>query len=231
MVSFIGIFVFLVVVGANFWYGLWNNVLTLINFLIAAMVASAYYENLANVLADKMPSYEFVLDFMALWLLFFLTLLILRAVTGALSTVQLKLNFWVDMAGRAVVCTWLGIAFTMFTMFSMHLAPIPPSEDDFAKYDESLSTEEFAALGGDGRSFMGLGPGRMWMAFIQSRSRGALAASKSSLIGGEYELDMHPDDEDLDCRVFDPRSRLPLRRQHIANALASRETLRGEDKK
>lgn len=230
MISFIGIFVFLLVIGANSWLGLWNNVLTLVNFFIAAMVASAYYENLANLLSDKMPTYEFALDFIALWLLFFLTLLLTRAVTGALTTVQLKLNFWVDMAGRGIVCTWLAGAFTMFTMFSLHLAPIPPSDDDFAQYDESLSTEEYAALGGDGRSFMGLGPGRMWMAFIQSRSRGAMAASKSSLIGGDYELEMHPDDKDLDCRVFDPRSRMPLRRQHIANVIASRETLRTEDK-
>ena len=226
MISFIGIFVFLVVIGANFWLGLWNNILTLVNFFIAAMVASAYYENMANLLADKMPSYAFVLDFLALWLLFFVTLLILRAITGALTSVQLKLNFWVDMVGRGIACTWLAGAFTMFTLFSIHLAPIPPSEEVFSNYDASLSTAEYAAQGGDGRSFMGLGPGRIWMAFIQSRSRGAMAASQNSLIGGEYDLQMHPDDADLVCRVFDPRGRMPLRREHIANVLASREKMR-----
>ena len=32
MISFIGIFVFLVVIGANFWLGLWNNILTPVSY-------------------------------------------------------------------------------------------------------------------------------------------------------------------------------------------------------
>ena len=229
MLIFIAIFAFILFIAVNFWFGLWNNVLTLINFYIAAIVASAYYENLAAALLTKMPDYHFVLDFLALWLLFFLTMLILRAFTGAITKVKLKLNIWVDMAGRGIVCTWLAVGFTMFLSFSLHLAPIPPSDDDFSDYDAALSTEEFADEGGDGRSLMA-GMGRQWMAFIQSRSRGALSASKNSLIGAEYDLEMHPDDEDLDCRVFDPRSRMPLRRQHIANVLATQETLRTKKK-
>jgi len=231
MIILVVALIFIVVFATNFWFGLWNNVLTLINFFIAAMIASAYYENVAAALLDKLPSYSFLIDFIALWLIFFLTLLVLRGITGALSKVQLKFNFWVDMAGRGIVCTWLSIAFSMFACFSLHLAPIPPNDSDFASYNESLTAEEFAAKGAQGgkaRGFSGLG--RQWMAFVQSRSRGALAASKSALIGGEYDLKSHPDDANLDCRVFDPRSRMALRRQHINNAISTFEKLRFEEK-
>ena len=66
MISFIGIFVFLVVIGANFWLGLWNNILTLVNFFIAAMVASAYYENMANLLKLLKPLISYLFYFTAL---------------------------------------------------------------------------------------------------------------------------------------------------------------------
>ena len=69
---------------------------------------------------------------------------------------------------------------------------------------------------------MGTIPDRMWLAFIQSRSRGALSASKSSdLLFKEDKAPSHPDDAGDDKRVFDPYADfLPFyaeKRQEIAD--------------
>ena len=81
--------------------------------------------------------------------------------------------------------------FIAFTLFSFHMAPLHP--DAFQKDVES--------------STLGFGPDRMWLAFIQSRSRGALSASiEENLILPKHPKSTHPDDAELDVRVFDPHA-------------------------
>jgi hypothetical protein len=68
---------------------------------------------------------------------------------------------------------------------------------------------------------MGTIPDRAWLAFIQSRSRGALSAGKAKSIFKTYNLTPHIDDADDDKRVFDPHAEfLPhhaKKRQEIAD--------------
>ncbi len=196
----LGIFVF--VVGSTWWFGLWNSILTLINFFLAALIASSFYENLALVLQDNVSTYAFVLDFVSLWLLFFLSFVILRTLTELLSPIRLKFNVWVDIIGRSIVCIWLALVLNSFVFFSLHLAPLPPSEHDLSQ--ENVENPE-------GTSFLDLGPGRMWMAFIQSRSRGALSAGYNDpFLPTFYDVELHPDDHRTNCRVFDSTSRMPV---------------------
>lgn len=217
MTFLIALGIFVAVVGSTWWFGLWNNVLTLINFFIAAMVASSFYENVAATLQESMPTYNTMLDFISLWLVFFLTFGFLRGLTEVLSPIRLKFNFWVDIAGRSIVTIWLAISFIFFAFFSMHLAPIPPSQYDLDQQAQAASP--------DGTKFLAFGPGRQWMAFIQSRSRGALAAGLEEPFLPEYTLDVHPDDSEINCRVFDPFSRLPVERQRIRVEISEMETL------
>ena len=229
MVAFVAIFAFLVIVGTTWWFGLWNNVLNLINFFIAAMVASAYYENVAAALYSSMPTYDYILDFVSLWVTFFLTFGVLRLLTELLSPVRLKFHPAMDMTARSLVCIWLGIAFVFFTVFSMHLAPLVPTTNEQASYDAGQSLARYLSEPeSKGTKFFGFGPGRMWMAFIQSRSRGALSASKTEIGLPEYNLQSHPDDADLDARVFDPYSRLPATRKRARVMLSTKYGLRVE---
>jgi len=64
---------------------------------------------------------------------------------------------------------------------------------------------------------------------IQSRSRGALSTDKASdqfgLAKG-YNLPVHPDDTDLNARVFDPNGQFILRQTKRRKDLSNYPTLR-----
>lgn len=177
------------IMGSTWWFGLWSNILNLLNFFIAALVASSFYENLAYTLEGFDPSYQYLTEFVSLWAIFVASFVFLRLVTDILSPVRLRFNPLVDYIGRTVVCLWLALSFLSFAFFSLHLAPLAPD----AIYADPNQKE------------LGIGPDRLWLAMIQSRSRGALSAYRQSNIFGDYQLTAHPDDLNLDARVFDPQ--------------------------
>jgi len=216
MFTLAGIAIFLVVAAANWWLGLWSNLLSLVNFLLAALVASSIYENVAALLANANPNiktYDYLLEFISVWLIFFVTFAVLRGITEAMSAYRLHFDGVTELIGRSLLSAWLGFAFLQFTMFTFHLAPIAPS--DFA----TNPTEKV----------LGFGPDRMWLSLIQSRSRGALSTDKASdqfgLAKG-YNLPVHPDDTDLNARVFDPNGQFILRQTKRRKDLSNYPTLR-----
>ena len=150
------------IVGMTWWLGSWNIFINLINFFIAALVASSFFESLAGMLESFDTTYRYFIDFVAIWLLFFITFGLLRLVTDFLTVYQMQMNFWVELPLRTILSLWLAGGFICFTFFTLHLAPLPPEN-----YSSSPQTKLF-----------GFGPDRMWAAFIQSRSRGALSESK-----------------------------------------------------
>lgn len=221
MFALAGIVIFLVVAAANWWLGLWSNLLSLVNFLLAALIASSIYENVAALLAGANPNintYDYLLEFVSVWLVFFVSFAVLRGVTEALSAYRLQFDKVTELIGRSLLSAWLGFAFLQFTMFTFHLAPIAPS--DFATNPQE--------------SVLGFGPDRMWLSLIQSRSRGALSADKASTQFGlakGYNLPVHPDDKDLNARVFDPKGQFILRQTKRRKDLAGYPTLRKGDAK
>ena len=204
------ILVFLLVVGMTWWLGSWNIMLNLINFFIASLLACSFYEPLADRIEAAQPSYSYLLDFISIWLIFFLACVILRAMTDNLSKYQMRMNFWVEMGTRTVLSTWLALAFCYFASFTLHLAPLP--------------TGQF--ISSPDQNLFGFAPDRQWMAFIQSRSRGALAASKDALFLSDYDLIDHPDDRELNARVFDPLSQFTEKKIGRRIQLSLNKTLR-----
>jgi hypothetical protein len=208
--------IFTIVVAANWWLGLWSNLLSLVNFLLAALLASSIYENIAALLASLSPmiqSYDYLLELISVWLVFFLSFGVLRGATEFLSAYRLKFDKMTELIGRSVLSTWLGFAFLQFALFTFHLAPIAPS--DFSPNAQ--------------QSVLGFGPDRMWLSLIQSRSRGALSAGKESTqfgLAGRYDLPVHPDDSKLNARVFDPNGQFILRQTKRRKDLAGYPTLR-----
>ena len=186
------ILLFLLVIASTWWFGLWSNFITLINFFIASMIASSFYEPVAAQMARSMGDYSALCDFIALWLMFVGVFILCRTITDVLSPRQLKFDIATEMVGRSVFSIWIACVFVAFTLFSFHMAPFHP--DAFQK-DVETST-------------LGIGPDRMWLAFIQSRSRGALSApTAADFMVREASKSSHPDDAGLDVRVFDPEAK------------------------
>jgi hypothetical protein len=202
MIFLIAILIIAIIVGANWWFGAWNIMINLINFFIAALVASNYFEVLADQIESFNSTLTYLADFIALWTIFFLTFIVLRAATDSLSRYRMTFEPWFEYTARGVLSAWLSGGFVCFVMFSLHLAPLPP---------ESFQAEVRTKT-------LGFGPDRMWLAFIQSRSRGALAESKDAMFVPPYDLTQHPDDVGLDLRVFDPRAQfIPTYHRRRAN--------------
>ncbi len=189
MVSLLIILTFFAVIASTWWFGIWNNLLTLINMILAGLIASAYYEGLALMLQNSM-GYKDLVDFLAVWILFVVSFIVLRALTDITSSRKLNFDPLVEIIGQSVLSIWIACVFLAFALFTLHLSPLTPGDFQANATDSTL----------------GIGPDRMWLAFIQSRSRGALSASKeASFLAKEYTLEDHPDDVELNVRVFDPR--------------------------
>jgi len=189
MISLIIILTFFAVIASTWWFGIWNNLLTLVNMILAGLIASAYYEGLGATLQRSL-GYKDLVDFLAVWILFVVSFILLRTLTDITSSRKLNFDPMVEIIGQSVLSIWIASVFLAFALFTLHLSPLTPSDFQANATDSTL----------------GIGPDRMWLAFIQSRSRGALSASKeASFLAKQYTLEDHPDDVELNVRVFDPR--------------------------
>lgn len=212
MVTLLVILFFFLIIGSTWWFGLWNNFITLINFLIASLIASSFYETVAIELAAAIPDYSALADFLAVWLVFLIAFVICRTVTDVLSKKKMKFDIVTEMTGRSILSIWIACVFTAFTLFTFHMAPWHP--DAFQKDPET--------------STLGIGPDRMWLAFIQSRSRGALSESpKKNFMLKAYPKSTHPDDQGLEARVFDPNAKFIDQWHKKREQLSKTDSFRG----
>lgn len=162
MLTLVLLLIFLIVVGLLWFQGLWSNAITLINTTLASMVALNYFEPVADLVQKQSPSYKYLWDFLALWVLFALTFGILRLATDMLSRRRVMFEFWTEMVGRSVLAIWVAWIFIGFTCATLHTAPLEASFMGFQKTYES-------------GNFLGMSPGKQWLGFMQSRSQGALS--------------------------------------------------------
>lgn len=162
------LFLFLILVGtaAGVWFqGLWSAAITLVNMLLAMIIATSFYEPVVTAIegVDAAKSFTYLLDFVVLWLLFAIAFGVLRAIADMLSKKQIKFDLPVEMAGRSILALWCGWLMVCFVAFSLHLAPLN-------------SVSPLGAFATPTAKTMGpLAPDRMWIGFMYSRSRGALA--------------------------------------------------------
>ena len=207
--------IFIIIVGSTWWMGLWNNLITLTNFFIAALVASSFYQNVFNTIVGQDRSYVAVASFLSVWALFALTFFILRFITDLGSAYRLKFDKITELVGRSVLSVWLGGAFVCFTFFTLQLAPLPPHLFEGGSRGDANSVRN-----------IGIGPERLWLAFVQSRSRGALAESRETSLFPTYPPEAsHPDDP-ADARVFDPRADFIDSGYWLRCGVSQRKTLR-----
>lgn len=181
--------------------GMWGNAITTLSVMFSSMVATNYWEPLADFLTGRLPSFTYLWDFISLWLLFVVTFGITRGLTDLLSRHKLKFKLPVEQVGRVVFAVWAAWLIVCFTTFSLHTAPLAK---DCLRGSFRYTAAE--------KNFFGLGPDRLWLAFTQSRSMGPLSRSD----------EQGPDG----VRKFDPESTFMARYARRREQLEGLEGLR-----
>lgn len=157
--------------------GMWSNALTVINVMFAAMVATNWYEPLADMLEGQMASYTYLVDYLSLWIIFAVTFSILRYITDNISKTRIRYKMPLEQTGRILFAAWTGWLITCFACFSLHTAPLArtPFRGSFQSEPQS-------------NNFLGLAPDRLWLGFMQSRSEGALSTSEPRVFDPQSEF-------------------------------------------
>jgi len=163
----------------------WNNSLLLINVVTAALLATNYWEPLANLFDGFLPRYAYYIDFVAIWVLFAAIAAGMVAATKAVAPVHVRLMPIVDRIGGALLAVWVGWVLVCFTAMTLHLVPLSRNYLGF--------TPEKPLL-------LGLvAPDRLWLGFMQKMSQGSYAQFASA------------EDARNEAYVFDARGQFVVR--------------------
>lgn len=128
--------------------GFWGNIVAVPAVVFSMLVAIGWWESLAVFLCDKFNSILFVADFISLWGLFLISLLIIGEVTRALSRVKVKFAPPIEAGGNACALTLLFALLMGFFYFSCDLAPIYWPNDDAPPMDDSAQIQCFRMITG-----------------------------------------------------------------------------------
>ena len=84
--------------------GLWSNAITLVNIIISGLVAFGFYSPL-TIFLDEMTDgqYTYLLDFVVIWFLFAVTMVICRTLTGAASKTRMRFKHPIDPVGGPAI--------------------------------------------------------------------------------------------------------------------------------
>jgi hypothetical protein len=142
----------------------------LINVVSAALVATNYFEPVAELFDDIVPDYGALTDFVSVWLVFAGTLGILSGATDFLSRVKVRFLRPIDQYGGIALAIWIAWVSLCFTTMTLHMAPLPRNYlgGDFQPKPES-------------RMLFGLAPDHRWLGFVQKMSRGQYCCSPENM--------------------------------------------------
>jgi uncharacterized membrane protein required for colicin V production len=106
--------------------GLWSNAISLTNVLISGLVAFGFYSPLTIYLDEMLDGqYTYLLDFVCIWGLFVVSMIVCRAVTGLLSRTRMRFKHPIDPIGGPLVGLIAAWAMASFVMATLHTAPMP----------------------------------------------------------------------------------------------------------
>ncbi len=143
--------------------GLWSNTITLINVVTAALLATNYFEPLAEWFDSQDSSFTYLWDFLALWLIFGVSMLVLRAATDYVSNVKVRFFMPVDQVGGIVMALWSSWVLVCFATMTLHTAPLARNFLDGSFQPTPTSKMLWAAA-----------PDRLWLAWVHRESLGPL---------------------------------------------------------
>lgn len=201
----LGLVLILTMIAAATWLvGFWNNVITWVNLMISALVASSFFEPLAVRLNENAPESTYLVDFVAIWGLFVATYGVLRIFTELFSRYKLQFDQWTETIGRTVMSVLIAFTFLAFASFTLHTAPLPV---------DGFWGNQFQPTP-DART-LGIGMDRTWMGFVKTLSVGSMSEFKESRLLPPYDLF-----SESGVREFDPQgvytSRYRQRREQLS---------------
>lgn len=206
----VGLLLVVAMIAAATWLvGFWNNVITWVNLVISALVASSFFEPLAARLSVNAPESTYLVDFVSIWVLFLGTYAVMRIATEVLSHYRLQFDQWTETIGRSVMALLIAVTFFAFASFTLHTAPLPV---------EGLWAQRFQPTP-DANSF-GIGADRAWMSFVKSTSRGSLSEIKNYRLLPPYDLF-----SDSGVREFDPAGEFMARYQQRRSQLSTLDNI------
>ncbi len=176
IVNLLLLLVFIAVVLVLTREGLWSGLVMLLNILAATTFATAWYEKLAALADGQMPSFTYLIDFLCLWGLFAVLLLLMRLATDRVSRTKVKFLRQVELVGAPLVAVVAGWIMVCFAAASLHTAPVPRSLVQAEPESRSM--------------FFGLAPDRKWLAWVRySTKDGPFAHSPASAVVFDNEAD------------------------------------------
>lgn len=171
------IFIWVICVAFLWNEGMWSNCLTLVNCLMSCLVAMNYWEPVADKIEASLPTYTYLIDYLSLWFLFFLTFAVMRLVTSLLSRTQVRFIPPVEQTGRVISVLLIGWIMVCFTLTAMHTAPLARTAVRGGFQQEPMSN-----------NFLGMAPDRMWLGYVQHRSKNALSNSNVRVFDEQAEF-------------------------------------------
>jgi hypothetical protein len=187
IVNLILVIVFLAVALVLAREGLWSGLVMFLNLLVATTAATAWYPVVATLIDGSLPSFTYLLDFLAWWGLFAIILLVMREVTDRMSRTKVKFVKQVEMVGGPLVGILAGWLMVCFAAASLHTAAVPR--------DLVQPTPEATM-------FFGFAPDRKWISWMRfSTKDGPFAHPEGSAI-------VFDKDGDFILRYADRRQKL-----------------------
>lgn len=187
--------------------GMRSNLLSFLHSVLAGMIATNYYEPVANFFEQRGSSFTYFWDFLALWLVFGLSFSLMRAISDELSKVRVRFKLPLEKSGNIALSILTGWVFVCFANMTLHTAPL--SRNSFRGTFQPSPTAQH---------FFGLGPDLAWLGFVQNASRGGFSQPDENAVA--------TDPADKGLRVFDPEGNFVLkygtRRQHLSEELTMR---------
>lgn len=142
--------------------GLWSNTITLFNVLFSGVVAFGFFQPIVVYLDEELTDgqHTYWLDFAVLWALFSATIVICRALTGALSKTKMRFKHPIDPVGGPTVGLLVAWVLGAFTLATLHVAPMPK---------DAFSGKLVSALEVDTASLL-TSPDAAWLRFVAKMS-------------------------------------------------------------
>jgi colicin V production protein len=162
-ISIMLILVFIACFAALMNSGLWSNTITLINVITSALLATNYFEPLADWFDTQDSRFTYVWDFFALWLIFGVSMGLLRAATDYMSPVKVKFFMPVDKGGGILLALWSSWVMVCFVTMTLHTAPLARNFLDGSFQPQPTS-----------KMLFGTGPDRQWLGWVHRESLGSL---------------------------------------------------------
>jgi hypothetical protein len=159
------------------------------------------FEPAADYLTTQLPRGYYYWDFVTVWAIFIVSLIVLRQISDRISKVSVRFLPPVETFGRwvaALANAWVVLCFTMMTM---HTAPL-----DRVYF--------FGGFDATKRMVFGSAPDRQWLGLAQTLSKGSLTR------GGNQETPH--------LHAFDPSNSFPVRYSAKRGANGKDESMFGK---